>query len=60
MASIIEKKPPLPVNAIRLPSVFINRLRIGMRLQTRPDRDLRDGERYNGKLLVQTGNADSV
>lgn len=59
LASIVEKETGQPADRGLVASVFINRLRIGMRLQTDPTVIYGLGERFDGNLRKRDLEADT-
>ncbi len=60
LASIIEKETGAPQDRADIGGVFINRLRIGMRLQTDPTVIYGLGERFDGNLRKGDLQTDTV
>jgi UPF0755 protein len=60
MASIIEKETGKPEERDRVAAVFVNRLRIGMLLQSDPTTIYGLGERFDGNLRKRDLQADTV
>ena len=59
MASIVEKETGKPADRTRIASVFINRLRRGMLLQTDPTVIYGMGDRFDGNLRKQDLQTDT-
>ncbi len=60
MASIVEKETGLPADRGKVASVFVNRLRIGMRLQTDPTVIYGMGEKFDGNLRRRDLETDTI
>lgn len=58
LASIVEKETGLASDRAKIASVFINRLQIGMRLQTDPTIIYGLGDKFNGNLRKEDLQAD--
>jgi UPF0755 protein len=60
LASIVEKETGLAADRTQVAGVFVNRLRIGMRLQTDPTVIYGLGERFDGNLRRRDLEADTA